>query len=264
MQDLKVTIIQSDIYWGDIPKNIENFEIQIRAIKEKTDLIVLPEMFSTGFNMKPQSSFETMEGDTVTWMSTMAHELDCVICGSLLIKENDCFFNRLIWMRPDGNISFYDKKHLFRFSGENNVYSEGKERVIVTLKGFKILLQICYDLRFPVWSRNRYNNGTYNYDCIIYVANWPESRRYAWCTLLAARAIENQAYVIGVNRIGKDFNGTDHSGYSFILSPKGEIIKETEPYKNDVCSASLDKVGLDEFRKNFLAGADWDKFEIIN
>ena len=263
MQDLKVSIIQSDIYWNDPKKNVDNYETQINAIKEKTDLIVLPEMFSTGFNMQPQNCFETMEGDTVKWMKEKAGKMNCVICGSLLIKENNLFFNRLIWMRPDGSFSFYDKRHLFRFSGENNVYEGGAERVIVELKGFRLLLQICYDLRFPVWSRNRYKDGIYDYDCIIYVANWPESRRQVWCTLLPARAIENQAYVIGVNRIGADVNGTEHSGYSFIISPKGEIIKHAEPYHNEAVTVILGKTSLVEFRKNFLAGADWDNFEII-
>jgi len=264
MQDIKVSIIQSNIYWGDPNKNIESFEAQIKAIKEKTDLIVLPEMFSTGFNMQPQDCFETMEGKTVCWMREKAHELNCVICGSILIKENDYFYNRLVWMKPDGNLSFYNKSHLFRFAGENNVYTEGTERVIVQLKDFKFLLQICYDLRFPVFSRNRYHKGIYDYDCIIYVANWPESRKYAWHSLLIARAIENQAYVIGVNRVGADANGTEHAGDSLIISPKGEIIKETEHHINALMTASLDKASLDEFRKNFLAGADWDNFEIIN
>ena len=262
MQDIKVSFVQSDILWNDPKGNIENFGKQIESLNEKTDLIVLPEMFSTGFNMKPQHCFETMDGNTMQWMKEKARETHAVICGSLLIKENGHFFNRLIWMRPDGTLSFYNKKHLFRMAGENNMYTEGTERAIVKLKKFNFLLQVCYDLRFPVWSRNRYHNGTYDYDGIIYVANWPAIRQHAWCTLLMARAIENQAYVIGVNRVGADDNGFEHAGNSMIISPKGEILKEAAPYKNTITSTTLSKESLDLFRGKFLAGADWDNFEI--
>ena len=264
MQDLKISIIQSEIYWSDPVSSIKNFEVQISTIKKQTDLIVLPEMFSTGFNMQPHNCFETMDGATIQWMKSMAKKKDCTLCGSLLIKENDLFYNRLIWMQADGEYTTYNKKHLFRLAGENNIFTGGEEKVIVTLKGFRFLLQICYDLRFPVWSRNKYNNGLYDYDCIVYVANWPASRRLAWRTLLASRAIENQAYVIGVNRIGKDAHGTEHAGDSAIISPKGELIIEAEPFTNVVETALIDKESLVDFRNKFLTGADWDNFEIIN
>jgi len=264
MQDLKISIVQSEIYWSDPVSSIKNFEAQINFIIEPTDLIVLPEMFSTGFNMQPDNCFETMDGTTLQWMQTMAKKKNCVVCGSLLIKENGLFYNRLIWMQTDGTFAAYNKKHLFRLAGENNIFTEGNEKVIVSLKGFRFLLQICYDLRFPVWSRNNYNNGLYDYDGIVYVANWPASRRLAWRNLLAARAIENQAYVVGVNRIGKDAHGTEHAGDSAIISPRGELIIEAAPDRNVVDTASLNMEDLIDFRKKFLTGADWDNFEILN
>lgn len=264
MQDINVILIQSDLKWADPKKNIENFNKQINAISDKTDIVLLPEMFSTGFNMKPQSCFETMEGHTLEWMKTKALQLDCVICGSLLIKENDNFVNRLIWMRPDGTFTYYDKKHLFSLAGENKVFISGKERVIVSLYGVRFLLQICYDLRFPVWSRNKYLNGYYDYDGIIYVANWPESRRMVWKTLLMARAIENQAFVIGVNRIGKDINGTNHAGDSAVISPKGLVICEAQAAEACMISAKLNFDELSDYRKTFLNAPDWDNFELIN
>ncbi len=262
MQDLKVTLIQSDIQWAAPEKNTTHLDNIINTLKEESDLIILPEMFSTGFNMNPSVCYETMDGFTIQWMKEKAGSLNCVICGSLLIKENSYFVNRFIWMRADGSFEYYDKKHLFRLSGEHKVFDAGNRRVIAELNGFRFLLQICYDLRFPVFSRNRYQDGHYDYDCIIYVANWPASRSYAWKQLSIARAIENQSYVIAVNRIGTDINGTAHSGDSAIISPLGELISQAPADKQMVLSAIIDKESLDSYRKRFLAAADWDNFDI--
>ncbi len=262
MQNLNVTIIQSDLVWANPEKNRAYFTHVMGALNEPADLIVLPEMFSTAFNMAPDTCFETMDGQTVHWMKDTAKSKNAVIAGSLLIKEGQNFFNRFLWVRPDGSLSYYDKRHLFRMAGENNVFTGGTAKTIVELNGFRFLLLICYDLRFPVWSKNLCQEGAYAYDAIIYVANWPASRREHWRTLLAARAIENQAYVIGVNRIGKDFNGTAHTGDSIILSPKGETLCAIPPDTAQTESVELNMLTLTAYRKAFPAGADWDNFII--
>jgi len=262
MQNIKVHLIQSDIKWAAPEQNIINYNSIINTLNEKSDLIVLPEMFSTGFNMNPSGCYETMDGFSMRWMKEKAASLNCVICGSLLIKDEPTFVNRFIWMRPDGSFDYYDKKHLFRITGEHKVFNAGNRKVITELKGFRFLLQICYDLRFPVFSRNRYLNGQYDYDCIIYVANWPASRSLAWKTLSAARAIENQSYVIAVNRIGADINGTAHSGDSAVISPLGEHIAQANAHEQSLLSVELDKEALIMYREKFKAAADWDNFEL--
>ena len=257
MQDLKITCIQSDLFWEDKTKNLDMFSEKIGSIKQPTDIIILPEMFPSGFTMNVEQMGETMDGETMTWLSQQAKSTDCVITGSLIVKDNTTHFNRLIWMRPDGKFYTYDKRHLFRMMNEDHYFSPGKLKLIVEWKGWKICPLICYDLRFPVWSRN-----TGDYDCLIYIANWPEARKNAWSTLLKARAHENQAYVIGVNRVGKDGNSISFSGDSAVISPKGETIIEFEPGKEGVKTCRLSHADLKDFRSEFPARMDADQFII--
>jgi omega-amidase len=258
MEDLKITIVQSPLFWEDIDANIAAFTKTVSSIApSSTDLIVLPEMFTTGFTMNAKQFAEGMDGKAVKWMRKMAAEKKCVITGSLNIKENGHNYNRLVWMRPDGTFETYDKRHLFRMGEENNTYTRGTKRIIVELKGWKICPLVCYDLRFPVWSRN-----TNAYDCLIYVANWPDVRSYPWRQLLIARAIENQVYVIGVNRIGTDAHDMAHAGYSAVMDPRGQIISTTQPDQPSVETVTLSWKALEDFRKVFPVGLDADKFEL--
>lgn len=257
MQDLKVAILQSNLHWENIDENLNMFSSQIMAIESDVDLIVLPEMFNTGFTMNSAELAEPMNSVSMQWMLEMAKAKDAVITGSIIIEEEAKYFNRLIWMQPDETYEFYDKRHLFRMMDENNHYSAGEKRLIVELKGWRICTMICYDLRFPVWSRN-----VNDYDCLLYIANWPSPRMEAWNTLLKARAHENQAYVIGVNRIGEDANGTQFSGGSAIIDPKGATICETNFDEEQVKSATLSYSELKDFRDKFPIALDADAFEI--
>lgn len=225
MDNLKITLFQGYLFWEKTDKNLQNITLKLSAIREKTDLIILPEMFSTGFTMNAAEMAEPMNGKTMQWMKKMAMLYECVVTGSLVIKENDKYYNRLIWMRPDGSYEYYDKRHLFALGKEHNTYTAGNKKLIVELKGWKICPVICYDLRFPVWLRNV--NETY--DLLLIVANWPERRALHWRTLIPARAVENQAYVIGVNRVGHDGNEVYHSGDSTCIDPNGNVVY----YKRD-------------------------------
>jgi predicted amidohydrolase len=257
MNNLIITLIQADLAWEDPATNLANFSKKIAAISDATDLIILPEMFSTGFSMRPEKLAEPMNGETVAWMKEMARKKKCVIAGSFICSENEKYFNRLVWMRSDGTYSVYDKKHLFSMGDENNHYSSGSKKIIEEIKGWKICPLICYDLRFPVWSRNKDK-----YDLLIYVANWPERRAHPWKTLLLARAIENQCYVVGVNRIGEDGNKIVHSGDSAVINYKGEIISNILPDKEVIQTVSLNYAELEEFRKVFPVWKDADDFEL--
>ena len=263
MQDLKVTVIQSDLIWENAEINIENFNKKIDAINDITDLIILPEMFNTGFSINPENCAEDENGKSVKWLESKAREMNCVITGSVLINDKGKFYNRLFWMPPDGNYLQYDKRHLFRMSDEYKIFSGGKDKIIASLKAWKILPLICYDLRFPVWSKNNFIEEQYDYDIVIYIANWPEARSSVWKSLLVARAIENQAYAIGVNRIGNDGHGTSHSGDTMIVDPKGHIICSFDPHKELIQTVVLSYNDLDTFRKKFPVGLDWDQFKII-
>lgn len=258
MQDLKVTFIQANLHWENSEENLQLFSQKISSIQEKTDLIVLPEMFSTGFTMNNKAMAERMNGKTVEWMKKMAKEKNCVLTGSIIIEENGHYYNRLIWMRADGTYETYDKRHLFRYANEQDHYTAGNKKLITELNGWKICPLICYDLRFPVWIRNRNNE----YDVLLFVANWPERRNYPWKTLLMARAMENQCYVVGVNRIGNDGNAIYHSGDSAAINFKGEIISKTKPHEESVETVTLSKKDLDDWRKNFPAWMDADKFTV--
>jgi predicted amidohydrolase len=264
---MKVTLIQTSLYWEDREKNISHFNRLLNSFKEETDLIVLPEMFTTGFTMKPESFAETVNGATLQWLREKAGEKNTVITGSVSVEENGKYYNRLYWVEPNGNITSYNKRHLFRMGNEDQHYTMGEKKVITRLKNWNICPLVCYDLRFPVWSRNKFNEVSHGmaaaeYDVLIYVANWPEVRSYPWKQLLIARAIENQCYVIGVNRIGKDGNGFDHSGDSMVINPRGEIISAIKPHEETIQTIELDKNYLEEFRKIFPVGLDADDFKL--
>ena len=242
---------------------MQMLEEKIGNIKERTEVVVLPEMFSTGFSMKPEKLAETMEGETVQWMKRVTAERKIILTGSVIIKENDNYFNRLIWMLPNGQSGIYDKRHRFAFAGEDKHYTAGNKRLIASVKGWKINLQVCYDLRFPVWARQQSQSEGPEYDVLIYVANWPERRSLAWKTLLQARAIENQCYVIGVNRVGNDGNKIYHSGDSMIIDPLGEVLY-TKKDEEDVFTLQLDKTHLNSIREKLPFLRDADGFMILN
>jgi len=253
--NLRVTLIQSKLHWENIDANLQMFEEKISS-SEDADIILLPEMFSTGFSMKPELFAEEMNGKAVPWMRAVAEQKNAVICGSLMIKASEKFFNRLIWFQPNGVFYTYDKRHLFSMGDENNHYTAGTKKLIVDYKGWKICPLVCYDLRFPVWSRN-----TDNCDLLFYVANWPERRIHAWKSLLVARAIENQCYTIGLNRVGDDRNKIYHSGDSSVIDMKGEILFQQSDVEV-IQTVTLSKSALDNYRKEFPVLNDRDEFEI--
>jgi omega-amidase len=258
MSSLTISIIQTNLSWEDKKANLNILGDRISSIKERTEVVILPEMFSTGFSMKPEVLAENMNGETVEWMKRIAASKKIIVSGSVIIEEDGKYFNRLIWMLPNGEYGIYDKRHLFAYGDEHNHYSAGNKRLIASVKGWKINLQVCYDLRFPVWSRQQ---GDHEYDVLIYVANWPERRSTAWKTLLRARAIENQCYVIGVNRVGEDGNKINHSGDSMIIDPLGEILYQ-KTGEEDVFTYTLEKEKLLEVRKKFPFWKDADTFNI--
>lgn len=259
MSDLTITIIQSPLYWEDAEQNKKQFEDHFAQIDTPTDLIILPEMFTTGFTMNSCTLFETMEGKSVEWMLNQAKKTNSVIMGSLLIKEARSFYNRLIVAYPDGQINHYDKRHLFRMANEHDYFNSGNKKLQISIHGWKITPLICYDLRFPVWSRN--NNAT---DLYVYVANWPKARISAWNTLLKARAIENLAYVVGVNRIGIDGKDILYNGSSAIIDFKGDPIHSCKDNNLEIVTRKLSKEDLTTFRDKFPAHMDADDFEIVN
>ena len=256
MQNLNIAAIQTSLYWEDIDANLQMFSEKLGAIGKPTDLILLPEMFSTGFSMNSLELAEKMNGKSMEWMHAHAETQNSVICGSLIINDSGHYYNRLIWMRPDGSYMHYDKRHLFRMMDEDKYFSGGTVKMIVELRGWRICPLICYDLRFPVWSRNKGD-----YDCLLYIANWPEPRREAWKSLLTARAHENQAYVLGLNRVGQDGNGIAFPGDSRIIDPKGTVIQSAEN-EDVILTAELDMAVLESFRKKFPVAEDADEFEL--
>lgn len=265
MSTLTITTIQSDLFWEDVVSNLNSFEAKIKSIDTKTGIVVLPEMFSTGFSMNTEKHAESMDGYTMQWMKRVSKENKIILTGSLMIKENEHYFNRLIWMMPNETFGYYDKRHLFGYGEEDKHFSSGNKRLIASVNGWKINLQICYDLRFPVWSRqqSQYINEEFTpeYDVLIYVANWPERRNHAWKTLLCARAMENQCYVVGVNRVGKDGNGIYHSGDSIVVDPVGEVLYHMAD-KEDIFTITLEKDRLQGTRARFPFLKDADQFNI--
>jgi len=261
MQNLKIVIIQSDLVWEEADQNLRSFEKKLALVSTSPDLIILPEMFSTGFTLNKKCA-EPMHGKSNNWLKSQAIKNNCVITGSVLMVDKEKYFNRLIWMNPDGTHELYDKRHLFRMGKEHQSITGGTNKKIVELQSWKINLQVCYDLRFPVWSKNNYMNGKYDFDVLLYVANWPEVRNHAYKSLLVARAIENQSYVLWANRIGNDINGVYHTGDSMVIDPFGKIIAQAAPGKEEILYAVLDRKSLDDFRENFKVGLDWDNYTI--
>ena len=263
MSAITFTLIQTGLHWEDKQANLRMLEEKINSIKEKTQVVVLPEMFSTGFSMKPEQLAEPMSGETVAWMKRIAAKNGIILTGSVIIEEEGNYFNRSIWMLPTGQYGCYDKRHRFAFAGEDKYYTAGTNRFIASANGFKVNLLVCYDLRFPVWARQQFDEErNFEYDVLIYVANWPERRNTAWKTLLQARAIENQCYVIGVNRVGADGNEIYHSGDSMVISPLGNILYH-KAHDEDIFSITLKKEDLDEVRNKFQFWQDADDFQIF-
>lgn len=262
MSHLSFTLIQTKLHWEDKAANLSMLEQKIKSIEQGKQIVVLPEMFSTGFSMNPQALAEEMNGTTIQWMKRVAAENKIILTGSVIIKEQNNFYNRLIWMLPNGDAAFYDKRHLFAFAGEHEHYTAGSKRLIASVNGWKIQLQVCYDLRFPVWARQQTTEQP-EYDVLIYVANWPERRKHAWRTLLQARAIENQCYVIGVNRVGEDGNGIYHSGNSMLVDAMGEVLYEKE-HEEEIHTTVLSKEMLDGIRHKLPFLKDGDDFSILS
>lgn len=263
MQDLKITLVQADLFWEEKEKNLRHISEMLSDVQQ-SNLIVLPEMFSTGFSMNAKHLAENMNGNSIAWMKETAHKKQAVVTGSLIIEDNKKYFNRLVWMQPDGDYLFYDKRHLFSLGDEHKHYTAGEKRIFPEIQNWKILPLICYDLRFPVWSRQSSpipEIGNHPYEVLIYGANWPEKRSYAWKHLLIARAIENQCFVVGVNRVGTDGNGFHHSGNSCVINAMGEILFEKE---NAECveTITLSKQELLATRRKLPFLNDRDEYEV--
>lgn len=255
--DLRISMIQAHIIWEDRKENLSYYGELIRRVKGKTDLVVLPETFTTGFSMEPSRLADSCDGETVATLKEWSSSYNMAIIGSFIAEENGRYFNRAFFVNGD-EITFYDKHHLFRMAGENNVYTPGEKRVVVNYKGWNICLQVCYDLRFPVWSRNVGNE----YDLLVYVANWPEARRKVWKPLLQARAIENMAYVCGVNRVGIDGKGFTYKGDSVVYSPKGKKIADAGKREETTRTCVLSAKEIESFREKFPAWKDADDFTL--
>lgn len=255
---LHITVIQPDIVWENKVANLLQYEEMIAGITGKKQIIALPEMFSTGFSMDPERLAEPMDGHTVRWMADIAVKYRCILTGSLIIEEDGKYYNRMLWVQPDGNVWVYDKRHLFAHATEDIHYTRGEKRLIAQVNGWRINLQVCYDLRFPVWARNQGDE----YDVLLYVANWPEPRSLAWKTLLQARAIENQCYVVGVNRVGVDGKGHKYVGESSLFGPLGEKIWQQA---DDIAchTLTLEKETITKVRTSLPFLNDADKFLLL-
>jgi len=254
---MKIALIQSDLTWENKEENIKRFDQHLSKVSSEVDLILLPEMFTTGFSMSADKLAETMDGESVQWMQTKAKEKDALIAGSLIIKENEHHYNRLVFAFPNGQLKYYNKRHLFTMGDEPNHYTSGTESLVFDYKEFKIKAIVCYDLRFPVWARN-----TENYDLILCVANWPEVRSYPWRQLLIARAIENQCFVAAVNRVGLDGNQMSHSGNSMMIDFKGQVMQELVNEEGIIMTV-IDTTELQKFRVQFPVLNDRDSFQLI-
>jgi omega-amidase len=257
-EQLHITLIQPDIVWEDKTANLQQYEKMIAGITGNKHIVVLPEMFSTGFSMAPERLAEPMDGASVKWMADVAVKYRCILTGSLIIEENGKYYNRMLWVQPDGSIGIYDKRHLFAYADEEKHYTRGETRLITSVNGWRINLQVCYDLRFPVWARNQGDE----YDVLIYVANWPEPRSLAWRTLLQARAIENQCYVVGVNRVGVDGKGFNYVGESSVFGPLGEKIWQ-QAGEVACHTVTLEKETVQKVREKLPFLNDADKFLLL-
>jgi omega-amidase len=264
MSTVNFTIIQSELHWENSSANLAMFSEKLAGIPAETEVVVLPEMFNTGFTMQPALYAQTMDGEVIQWLKKESKQLNKIICGSTPIVENGKYYNRFVWMQPNGEYLTYDKKHLFVAAGEHLHYTAGQNKLIVTVNGIKIMPLICFDLRFPIWSRNTLNaNGVPDYDVLLYVSNWPEVRSHHFRQLGIARAIENQAYVINVNRVGEDGNENPHNGCTAVIDPLGHVEYECVN-KEDMYSFSITKNSIDEVRNQFPFLAEADKFKLLS
>ncbi len=258
-ESLKIAVFQFDLAWENPSGNRNEIDRLLTKAHGNLDVVFLPEMFTTGFTMNVSELAEEMDGETVQWMKQRAAEFQLVLCGSLAIKEEASYFNRLLFVEPSGEIYTYDKRHLFTMGRENEFFRKGTKHLIVNYKGWRICPLICYDLRFPVWARNRNE-----YDVLFYAANWPQPRADVWNTLLKARAIENQCYVVGANRVGEDGKGISYSGNSQIIAPKGNVLAESKDYNDSIVVAELSFIDLLKFRSAFPVLDDADDFSLAN
>lgn len=264
--DLNIGIIQADTVWHDPQANCDYYARLLQEQDPLADIIVLPETFTSGFSNAALERAESMDGETVAWLRDTAVSRNCAMTGSVQIRDGGRVFNRMLWAMPDGRIHHYDKRHLFRMAGEHERYAAGNNKIFIDYKGWRICPLVCYDLRFPVYSRNRYKRTVadgYDYDLLIYVANWPSPRHFAWQTLLKARAIENLSYVVGVNRTGKDGNGLQYLGGSTVLDFLGQTLVESGN-SPELRSARISLQALREFRERFPAHLDADRFELFD
>jgi len=262
---MKVALVQGNIFWENPGKNILYYDKLIDSVSDDVSLVVLPEAFTTGFTMNAKKLTELADFPVEEWMTDKARETHKIIAGGAFVRENGKFYNRFFWAEPNGQVYYYNKRHLFTYGGEPKIFTPGDRQVIIEKTPFKFNLQICYDLRFPVWSANRYDaiHDEYAYDVLIYIANWPAKRRQAYLPLLRARAIENQAYVLWVNRVGRDGSRIVHSGDTRIIHPSGEVLALVKSHNEGVLEYALSYRELKEFRRSFPVGQDWDKFEIL-
>lgn len=262
MVPVTFTLIQTALHWEDKAANLRKLEETILAITEPTQVVVLPELFATGFSMKPELLAEPMAGPTIQWMKNVAAAKKIILTGSVMIEEGGRYYNRAVWMQPDGQYGCYNKRHLFAYAGEDQHYTAGQQRFVASVNGWRVALFVCYDLRFPVWCRQQAGAGKgFEYDVAVYVANWPQRRSAAWKTLLQARAIENQCYVIGVNRVGNDGNGIYHSGDSLVADPLGTVLYHKED-EEAAFTITLEKERLHAIRETFPFWRDADAFQI--
>ncbi|CAG9001153.1 MAG: Omega-amidase YafV [Candidatus Celerinatantimonas neptuna] len=259
MKDLTISFVQLDIVWENAKENRVRIESLLKKNIQDSDVIILPEMFTTGFSMSPTGIAEKMEGETRKWMKKMATKYKAAVVGSIIIENDGCFYNRLLWVTEEC-VQYYDKRHLFTYAGEDKEYTAGEAQSIVEINGWKIALFICYDLRFPAWSRNLEDR----YQAAVYIANWPKGRRKHWQTLLPARAIENQSYIIGVNRVGQDGNVLDYTGDSMVIDPMGDIILSAEPSVESVFTTTLSAQSIQNTRESFPVLKDADGFEFVS
>lgn len=254
---LRLSLVQSDLVWGDVDANLEQFANKLSALKNKSDLIILPEMFTSGFMMTGKETIASYIDKTLAWMTQQARELNACIMGSVIVNKGDTFYNRMYMVSADGALSTYDKRHLFRMGNEHEHFDAGKQKGIVKIGEWRIRPIVCYDLRFPVWSRNQQD-----YDLLVCVANWPDARRDVWNTLLKARAIDNQCFVAGINRVGTDGMNFTYAGDSSLIDARGQILGQCEDYKDDIQTINISLEDLQNFRTKFPVYLDADDFEI--
>ena len=262
MKDLNIAYIQADLKWEDKEANLQHFSKLLEQVQPETDLILLPETFTTAFPVDPKVFAETEGGPTMQWLRNQAKAKNAVIATTFPLEKGGHYYNSLVWMCPDGSYELYFKRHTFTMGGEDKLVERGEKQLVVELNGWRIRPMVCYDIRFPVWARNRFKDGQYEYDLAFYLANFPDSRMNVWHTLLQARAIENQAYWIGVNRVGDDPNGLRYSGDSQVINARGQVISKAESYQEAVLHCTLEAEPLLRFRQKFPLGPDWDDFAI--